>query len=143
MIITIGLWNDQDRAMLRRAALWLEDAGYLDLATKLIVGPYDEYDMTNLPHKGDAIHAITREVELVIAFHLNGIDRMPGGRGDCWDPTYFYTGDNYNILPKCMALNIPLVCFGDQPWFGVTGKDMINSRLYIYREKTDKDCLGG
>jgi hypothetical protein len=73
--------------------------------------------IVTMPHKGDAIDAIRKHKDTicVIALHLFGLD------ADCSkhnDGKYCYTRDNHKLLDVCLRRNIPLICWGDQPFRG-------------------------
>jgi hypothetical protein len=73
----------------------------------------DVYDMTTRPEKGDALDALRDDVALVVALHLFGMDGRTSGAGrpESWG----YNRANNTWLSRCLALKIPLVCFGEQP----------------------------
>lgn len=138
-ILVIGLNNrPQDTMTLDGIALYLLEQDEYELSRALIDEEYDIYDMATLPEKGDAVDHITKETKLVIALHLFGIDHIPRPINNkrTKEIPYFYPGEdgsNGNLLPKCMELGIPLVCWGDQPWSGVKKKTQIRgNQLWIY-----------
>jgi hypothetical protein len=132
-VVVIG-WTKKsskdDRFSLMFIAGQLYTAGKTELAhllrDQLINNQLDVYDMATRPEKGDAMDHLGADVVMVIALHLYGIDKMPvKGRelhkqlaeyGD-ENAQAAYCRDNFYLLERCMTLGIPLVAFGDQPWY--------------------------
>ena len=108
--------------------------GLFQLLTSTIEnGTIDVYDMQSHPEKGDAISHLGPDVGLVIAMHLYGIGKMPYKgekklhkklaeedaikRLEDIRPLVVYDNNNFYLLQKCMELGIPLIAWGDQPWY--------------------------
>ena len=104
-----------------------------DLASLLIdaltSNTLDVYDMQTLPAKGDAMDHLGEDLGLVIAMHLYGIDKMPVKNAPALHDQIstiegpamgikVYCRDNFYLLQQCMRMKVPLVAYGDQPWYG-------------------------
>jgi hypothetical protein len=117
-VITIGLREKHDHEVLGLIKAWAlyEDAPERGLFTVMASpGGLDHYDMTTKRKKGDAIVALRKYLDTVavIAFHLFGLDN------DCSsssDKQFCYTQENHRLLDLCLERNIPLICWGDQPF---------------------------
>lgn len=142
MIIVIGRWRTQsnDEMVMDAVALWLADHGKPELGERLFEREIEEYDIVTLPERGDAIHAIRDakpgELELVVALHLCGIDRTPGGIAAI-DDGYCYEGQNGYLLSETLAKGALLAAWGDQPWLANCpfDKTEIRERLFVYGRK--------
>jgi hypothetical protein len=116
-IIVIGCREFHDRERLKLITDWSLTNGRPKLFKLLSVDDLDHYDMTTKPHKGDALDAIREHTDTicVIALHLFGLDH------DCStykNDLYCYTKQNHKLLDLCLKRNIPLICWGDQPFRG-------------------------
>jgi hypothetical protein len=116
-IIVIGCREFHDRERLKQITDWTLSNGRSKLFKLLSVDKLDHYDMTTRPHKGDALVAIRehKNTICVIALHLFGLDH------DCStykNDLYCYTKENHKLLDLCLQRNIPLICWGDQPFRG-------------------------
>ena len=130
-IIVIGFQRPEEVYTLYMLAQWLEEhrPGYQDLARRLKFGDgFDVYDMTTQPEKGDALDAIGADTAMVVALHLFGIDKLPGGntaRVTEMDPRNCYNRDNIRLLELCMKHGVPLIAVGDQPWMGLEKRTLM------------------
>jgi hypothetical protein len=118
-IIVIGCREFHDQTVLKNITDWTLTNGRPKLFKLLSVGDLDHYDMTTKPHKGDAVDAIRehKDTICVIALHLFGLDH------DCSNyknDLYCYTKENHKLIDLCLQRNIPLICWGDQPFRGST-----------------------
>ena len=117
-IIVIGCREFHDQQVLRNITDWTLTNGRPELFKLMSVGKLDHYDITTKPEKGDAVDALRKHKDTicVIALHLFGLDH------DCStykNDLYCYTRENHKLLDLCLERNIPLVCWGDQPFYKV------------------------
>src|SRR5271157_2484476 len=114
-IIVIGCREFHDQLTLRQVTDWTLTNNRPKLFKLLSVDDLDHYDMTTRRHKGDALDAIRehKDTIAVIAMHLFGLDE---DNSKCGDSTYCYTKENHKLLDLCLKRNIPLICWGDQPF---------------------------
>ena len=128
-VMIIGSMCKDDRFTLGFAAARLSMAGRSALSELLrdaIIAGADEYDMQTHPERGDAMDHLGPDLGLVVALHLCGIGTMPGGRLHERISSILgekigvkaYCRDNFYLLLRCMELGVPLLAWGDQPWFG-------------------------
>jgi len=119
-IIVIGCREEHDRNVLKRIADWSLMNNRRDLFELLSVNKLDHYDMTTKPHKGDAVEAVQQHKDTigVIALHLFGLDDKKRGydKPKNRDQSYMYTKSNHKLIDLCLKRNIPLICWGDQPF---------------------------
>ena len=151
-IVVIGLNRpDVEWFTVLMIGQWLEDhrPGYRDLAGCLKLGALaslDLYDMTTRPEKGDALDAIDGSTAMVLALHLFGIDKLPGGntaKVTGMDPLACYNRNNLELLQLCMRRSIPLVAVGDQPWLGLERRTRMYGKvgepeIYLYEKREAK-----
>lgn len=84
-----------------------------ELKQMFLNGQIDLYDMSSYPEKGDAVDAILRDAEdvvAVVAHHLywhkdESLIKIP----------YFYNEKNEYLPIIAKELNIPFIAMGDQP----------------------------
>lgn len=133
-IIIIGRNTLDDYITIEKISDYLISTKREELALRLVIGEgVEDYDISTKPEKGDAMDALSTNVELVVALHLYGIDHIPGKPPYGTENPYMYCRDNQNLLKRCMLLQIPLVVWGDQPWNGVEKKTQIHDNaLWIY-----------
>lgn len=136
-VVVIGLHTQDDLFTLGWIATWLmeERPGMEALVNRIRCRSYDSFDMASMPEKGDALDAIGEGTQLVIALHLFGIDKLPGGHtaeATALDPARLYNGtlerSNCHLLQLCMKHGATLIAVGDQPWLG------IEKRTPVHRE---------
>lgn len=144
-IIVIGLCNEEDLFTLSWIGCWLkENRRRLGMHDDLLSKRYDVYDMSTLPEKGDALDAIGPATKLVIALHLFGIDKLPGGStatATALDPGYLYNRENIQLLERCMRVPAALVAVGDQPWLGMEKRTIMHANdpeVVLYEPRTKK-----
>ena len=123
MIIGWVEGNTDDRFTLGVIASELSYLGFRDISKMLYDAldglTSDVYDMHTRPEKGDALDHLDSDVGLVVALHLYGIDKLPYQGEIRPAEIEAYCRDNFYLLERCMKLGIPLIAYGDQPWFGV------------------------
>lgn len=131
-IVVVGLQSDEELFTLLMISVWLDAhrPGYSELAQRLRSGgaDFDVYDMATLPEKGDGLDAIGDDTALVVALHLFGIDKLPGGNTAAvteMDPRNCYNRNNLELLGICMERSIPLIAVGDQPWLGLQKRTLM------------------
>ncbi len=84
-----------------------------ELRQMFLNGQIDLYDMTSYPEKGDAIDAILRDAEdvvAVVAHHLYWQEDLSPIK-----IPYFYNDKNEYLPIITEELDIPLIVMGDQP----------------------------
>ena len=111
-IIIIGIGE-----MYKHQLQWVYDVlPTEELKQMFLNGQIDLYDMMSYPEKGDAVDAILRDAEdvvAVVAHHLywqKDLSKMrhPG-------TIYFYNEKNEYLPIITKELNIPFIVMGDQP----------------------------
>jgi hypothetical protein len=144
-VVVIGFQRPDEYYTLFMIGQWLESHRRGGLARRLKKGDpdLDLYDMTTLPEKGDGLDAIGDDTALVVALHLFGIDKLPGGntaKVTEIDAREYYNRDNLRLLKICMERNVPLVAVGDQPWLGLEKRtrmygDSGEPLTYLYEKR--------
>ncbi len=136
-IVVVGLNSQEDYFSLAWIAAWLaENRPEMKLTRRILARDYDVYDMTTKPEKGDALDAIGSNTRLVIAMHLFGIDKAPGGNtalATQLAPDRCYNRCNIMMLPLCMRHGAALVAIGDQPWMNVQKETTMHEREPLIR----------
>ncbi len=159
-IIVIGFRSGAEWLTLYKLSQWLAEhrptsSPFLSLLLPLQSPNHpslDLYDISTLPEKGDGLDAIGPETKLVIALHLFGIDKLPGGTTRLVSessPLTHYNRNNVELLKLCMDRHIPLIAVGDQPWLGMQRRTQMYGALshepevFLYETKETKETKEG
>jgi hypothetical protein len=146
-IVVIGLTNDEDLFTLFVLAEWLEKwRPEMAVHDRLLDNARIEiFDMSTRPEKGDGLDAVGPDVKLVVALHLFGIDKLPGGntaKVTELAPESCYNRNNIQLLKVCMQHGAALIAVGDQPWLGLQKRTRIydpqydpHPEIYLYERK--------
>jgi len=161
MVIGLVKGNKDDRFTLGVAIGQLLVHGRTALSNLLrdaiLNNELDVYDMDTAPAKGDAMDHLGPDLGLVVALHLYGIDKVPHDGPSLQEriaeveseaalAVKVYNRDNFYLLTRCMELGVPLLAWGDQPWYGIQTKvDLTNefcpNKLVLFEPNVDVSSL--